>query len=132
MVRGTDFSGVNVSGNLAIGTGVNFNAIFNLAGSSVNFNSDFWNSDQQWLVFEGSTPPTGSFTLGTVSNDSFDNAFSLTGGTLSFSTSGNNLYLDFTLSAIPEPSSWIAISALIITGGIIAIRRRSRQAKGIL
>ena len=36
------------------------------------------------------------------------------------------------LPAVPEPSTWVAMAALAITGGTMAMRRRSRQATEIL
>ena len=114
-------------------TGVNFNAIFNLAGSTTNFNDTFWDTSHSWLVFSNAnipSTPTGVFTLGTVSNDSFDNTFSTTGGTLSFSKIGNDLYLDFSLGAVPEPSTWIAMAALAFTGAAIFMRRPRWEDQG--
>ena len=132
--RGSNFSGVDVTGgNLTVQTGVNFNAIFNLAGSTTNFNDTFWDTSHSWLVFSNAnipSTPTGVFTLGTVSNDSFDNTFSTTGGTLSFSKIGNDLYLDFSLGAVPEPSTWIAMAALAFTGAAIFMRRPRWEDQG--
>ncbi|MEI8309662.1 MAG: PEP-CTERM sorting domain-containing protein [Verrucomicrobiota bacterium] len=45
----------------------------------------------------------------------------------------NGSQLDFSiLPPVPEPSTWVAMTALIVTGGTMAMRRRSRQATGIL
>ena len=35
------------------------------------------------------------------------------------------------LGPVPEPSTWVAMAALAITGGTIAMRRRTRQATEI-
>ena len=97
----------------------------------VNFGDTFWDASHSWLVFQNTNAPAASapyFTTVTASSDSFGNGFDTTGGTLSFSKSGNNLYLDFSLGAVPEPSTWVAMAALAITGGTIAMRRRTRQA----
>ena len=132
--RGTDFSGVNVTGgNLTVGSGVNFNAIFNLASSTTNFSDSFWHSSHSWLVFDTANSQTTSgpiFSSITTSNDSFGHGFVTAGGSFSFSQTSTGISLDF-ISAVPEPSTWVAMAALIITGGIIGLRRRSRQATRI-
>jgi fibronectin-binding autotransporter adhesin len=129
--RGTDFSGVNVTGGtLTIGSTVNFNAIFNLAGSTVDFNSTFWDTNHSWLVFQNTNAPSASapfFSTITASPDHNGTSFSTTFGTLSFSQhGGNNIYLDFAVSAVPEPSTWISMAALAVAGGVITIRRRRK------
>jgi len=103
----------------------------NLSGSTVNFSDTFWDANQHWLVVQNAYAPstvTGIFASVTASSDSFGNGFDTTGGTLSFSKSGNDIYLDFSfMPPVPEPSTWVAMAALTITGGFIGLSRRMWQ-----
>ncbi len=123
--RGTNFDGVNVTGGtLTIQSGVAFNVVFNSLGSTVDFASGFWTSNQSWLVFSNSGLPStvaGIFDLGTVSNDSLGHSFSSTGGSLAFSQIGNDIYLNYT--AVPEPGTW-ALLGLAGVAWLIIHRRR--------
>lgn len=121
--RGTSFDGVNVTGGtLTLQSGVNFNLVLNGDGSTTNYNGGFWNSNQSWLVFDNANSPTVAslFTLGTISNDSFGNNFSVTGGAFSFDQMGNDIYLNY--SAIPEPSLGLLVAFGL--GLVIVLRRR--------
>ena len=78
--------------------------------------------------FGGSTN-TGTFKLvdwsGTSSFDPGDFSFTNLGSGLegSFSISGTELNFS-TFPPVPEPATWIAMAALILTGGTMALRRR--------
>jgi len=86
--------------------------------------------------FEGATN-TGTFKVvdwsGTSSFIASDFSYTNLGSGLTGSFSIIDSQLDFSvLPAVPEPSTWVAMAVLIITGGTMAMRRRTRQATGIL
>jgi len=75
---------------------------------------------------------TGSSSFSANSTAS-DFTYTSLGSELTGSFSLHDNQLDFTaLPAVPEPSTWVAMAALILTGGTMAMRRRTRQATGIL
>lgn len=120
-LRGMNFDGVDVigAGVLTIQAGVTSNLIFNAAGSTVDWNNAFWDSDHTWLVYDNTNAPTlplGSiFETINVSADSL--GATLTDGAFSWSTVGNDLHLNYTV--IPEPSTWV-LGALSFLGLSIA------------
>lgn len=121
--RGTDFDGVNVTGGVFnLQTGVVFNLTLNGVGSTTDYTAAFWDSSQSWLVFDNANAPTiaALFTLGSVSNDSLGNNFSVTGGNFGFSQVGSDVYLNY--SAIPEPSTWFLLAGSLTC--LVVLRRR--------
>ena len=120
--RGTSYDGVNVDGTLNIGNTVTANLVFNGAGSTVDWNNAFWDSNHSWLVYDNVSAPTlgsGSiFTTTTASNDSLGQSFALTGGAFTWSQTGNDIFL---LYSIPEPCT-----ALLGCLGFLLILRRRR------
>ena len=96
----------------------NFNKDDN-GGAATNFRFDFNGSNPTGTTFRlVQWTGTSSFTTG--SEFSYTGLSSGLTGSFSFDTG----YLDFTLGAVPEPSTWVAMAALVLTGGTIAIRRR--------
>lgn len=82
--------------------------------------------------FAGSTDE-GTFTLVSwsgastgfdSSSFSYDNLGPLRAGTFSFGANS----LEFTVTAVPEPSTWISMWALVVSGALIARRRRARTS----
>jgi hypothetical protein len=76
-------------------------------------------------VFDNANAPAvdpGIFSVGTVTTDSFGKSLS-DFGTLSFSQTGNDIYLNFTYAPpVPEPSTWVGIAALAFVGTATAVR----------
>ncbi len=121
-VRGVDFDAIDVTGGtLTINPGVTSNLVFNGAGSSVNWSNSFWNTDQQWLVFDNANAP--SLSLGSVfgtinvSADSASQTFASirSGASFSWSQSGNDIFLNYhsVITAVPEPSSLALIGLFL-------------------
>ena len=126
--RGTDFDGIDVigAGVISIANGVISNLKFNAAGSAVNWANAFWNSNQSWLVYDDANLPTLSsasiFDTINVSTDSL--GATLSGGAFSWALSGNDVFLNFTASPIPEPGTATLLGIACI--GVAALRRRRR------
>ncbi len=122
----TQFTLANVT-DLTIQSGVTADLVFNFAGSSVNWLDTFWDADQSWTIFTGADTSSflgGSNIFGTtnIGLDSVGQNFSLTGGTFSFSATGNDVLLNY--SAIPEPSTAVLVFGSL---GLLAFRRRRSQ-----
>lgn len=123
-LRGTEYDGINVTGGtLSIAAGVTSNLVFNGPGSAVDWTDPFWDSGRSWLVFDNAGVP--SLASGTVfdtiqvSNDSLAQGFAVTGGSMSWSLQGSDLYLIY---AIPEPCSMFMVTGLLGWG--LLLRRR--------
>ncbi len=130
-VSGTNYDLLAISGSLTVAatSGNRFTLSLvslqpdNTAGSVTDFNS------AQTYSFPIVTTTTGitgfspdAFTLNT---SAFAN--SLGGGAWSLAVAGNNLNLNFTPSAIPEPSTYAALAGLAALA--LAFRRRSQLKK---
>jgi hypothetical protein len=118
---------VDVAGSLTIGSGVTSNLIFNAAGSTVNFANSFWTTSHSWLAFSDASAPllsSGSiFDTITVSTDSVGGT--LSGGAFSWGQAGNNLNLNYTVSAVPEPATVVVWGGMILVGvGVVALRKK--------
>jgi fibronectin-binding autotransporter adhesin len=139
-----DIGTLNVASNVtwqgASSNGTATDWIFQLGASNTadllnitgNFTKDATTYGSNFRFDFAGSANTGTFKLvGWTSSSSFNASdFSYTnlgsGLTGSFSVSGSQL--DFSVfPPIPEPSTWVAMVALILTGGSIAMRRRSRQ-----
>ncbi len=128
LLRGANFDGVDLTGAASTLTfapsGVTSNLVFNSAGSNVLWADSFWDIDRQWLVFDNAGTTSNLFDTINVGNDSGGNTLLATRGGFSWSNSSNDVYLNFTAVAVPEPATLglIGIAGL----GLIA-RRRSRS-----
>lgn len=128
-LRGINYDGVDVSASpLTIQTGVTSALVFNI-GSTVNWSDAFWGSNQSWQVFTS----TAGFTFDsafifdtiTLTNDSLSQSLASvrSDSYFSWSSSGNDLFLDYNVSpaAVPEPGAFIALGGL---ASIVLGRRR--------
>ncbi len=117
--RGSDYDGVNVTGNLG-GSG----AIFKVVLGTGSFSDTFWNTTREWT---GIFTASNGFDMSTVfssiqwwegaSNVTVDDATAP--GHFSFTDSGTTL----TWTAVPEPTG--ALVGLLVTAGLLR-RRRGR------
>lgn len=131
--RGSVFDGIDVTGGtLTIQTGVTANLLFNGLGSTVDWSDSFWSTDRQWLVYDnanlpGLGSPTNIFDTLNVSVDAQGDT--LTTGTFSFGTSGNDIVLNYTYTPVPEPGSLssvllgLTLLGFVLRGRTIRTRR---------
>ena len=119
--RGTNFDGVNVTGALAIDPTTN--SILDTTGGLLP-GDGFWAVNRSWLVYDSATnvatgAPGGSITGSLVSG--------LSGlpGTFSWRNVAGDVFLNYTASAIPEPSS-LLLTVLGIAGFGLRRSRKNR------
>lgn len=128
--RGTNYDGINVTaGTLTIADGADFNMVLNGAGSTTDYTAVFWDTAQEWLVFDNASAPTiaslNIFNLGTIGNDSLGNAFSVTGGSFDFELRDNDVYLVY--STVPEPSTTALLSGVGLGFVLFGLKRARRR-----
>ncbi|MFM8458613.1 MAG: autotransporter-associated beta strand repeat-containing protein, partial [Chthoniobacterales bacterium] len=130
--RGTNYDGVNLGSgaNLTFAGTTKMSLVFNSAGSSVNWTSAFWNTNNSWLVYDlsGAGAITGAtnFSVDSINwVDSQGNQFtqSRPDASFSISVSGQDLNLIYT---IPEPSTYALLALSGIALCFYAYRRRRR------
>jgi hypothetical protein len=117
--------------NLSFG-GLNLLSLsFNGAGSLVNWTDSFWDENRAWTVFDlASGNTTGFGNLSLLGGSLFD-AYGLaldagTRGYFSLAESGQDVVLQFTAVAVPEPSTIGMALAGLAYGGYTMWRRRKR------
>ncbi|HVU24887.1 MAG TPA: autotransporter-associated beta strand repeat-containing protein [Opitutus sp.] len=119
----TDWDLITLNGTASLSTnGVFLTPGFLTANSAPDQGDSFWSSSHSWTVVTGnaSSTITGTFQV--------DNSGWSTGA---FSTqlSGNDLVLNWTASAVPEPSTYAAIlGAFALAGAAVRRRRQSRKS----
>jgi autotransporter-associated beta strand protein len=127
-----NYDQILLTGSLTFDPATQFNLVFNDTGSTVNWTDPFWNSDQEWLVYDQLPAEDVLPTLVTTnwqdgSSNSFNVArpqafFSLQAGTRD---SGPGVYLVY--QAIPEPGA-VALAGIGLAAAA-AMRRRLRLGR---
>lgn len=125
------FDQIVVNGTLNVAGATTVSLSFDLVGSSVDWNNAFWSTNQSWLVIDSaSTLNAGNLSLVSANwLDGFGNNFDSVrpGAAFNFTSAGSDLYLNFNVAQVPEPSTY----AMIAVGcGMLAIGawRRRRKA----
>lgn len=109
--RGLQFDGIDVTGGeLTVLPGADLSLIFNGSGSAVDWDNAFWDSGQQWLMFDlsGSATTNGASSLFDIASISLDSGGdTLTKGYFyTFYGAGGDMYLGY---AIPEPGELVLL-----------------------
>jgi hypothetical protein len=125
--RGTEYDGVDVSGDLTFTGSTTITLDFALLGSMVDWTNEFWNNDYTgtngWKVFDVGGEITGFENL-TLEGSMMDkNGTSLTsersGASFFLFEGADGVYLNY--AVVPEPSA-----ALLAGLGLLALLRRRR------
>lgn len=125
--RGTDYDGVDVSGNLTFTGSTTITLDFALLGSLADWTNAFWNSDYTetngWKIFDVNGAITGfeNLTLAgsTIDKDGTSLTDERSGASFSLFEGADGVYLNY--AAVPEPSV-----ALLGGIGLLALLCRRR------
>jgi autotransporter-associated beta strand protein/T5SS/PEP-CTERM-associated repeat protein len=131
----TVFDQVFVGGDLDFATSTSFSMSFDSAGSTVNWGESFWNTNQQWTVWSvtGTTTGFGSLSLAVSSwLDGSGQAFATLRPGSSFAlglgANGQDVVLNYSVAAVPEPSTMI-LAGLGISVGFVQRWRAGRKRR---
>jgi len=129
-LRGTGFDGVNVTNSeLNVESGAIMSLVFSGQGSAVDWSDAFWDTDQQWLVFEMlGTGTTNAASAAFAIDSSYLDSLSVSLGAVhagsifftSYDATGN-MYLNY---AIPEPGTWALLLCGLVVAGVLGRKRR--------
>ena len=102
----------------------------NFTNGGSDWTNAFWSSNQQWLVFTGAdslSTVLGIFTTINVGLDSLSQSLDVVraGSSFTFTSAGNNVYLNYTLGVIPEPSTTLLLAGALTA--LVIFRRRARN-----
>ncbi len=140
---GIVFDQIVVTGNLSFSTATALNLVFNLGGSTVDWNSAFWTASRSWLLFDvsGTTSSFGNLSLTdglaypvdgvvTVSNDLDSNGVALStvrpDAGFYLGMDGEDVRLFY--RPIPEPSTYGLVLGGLALAGAALRRRRAKRA----
>jgi PEP-CTERM motif len=132
--RNAIFDTIIVNGNLDFTNLTQLNLDFAGAGSNVLWSDGFWNTiklgKSGWLIYDvsGSTFKPGNLTLNTTNwADGGGNSFNTVrnGSTFSLSQQGSDVYLNYSVAAVPEPSSALLLGCG--AAGFAFYRRRQKR-----
>jgi hypothetical protein len=129
---GLNYDQILLTGSLTFDPATQFNVVFDGAGSTVNWTDTFWNSDQEWLVYN-QLPAGGVLPTLVTTNwqDGSSNSFNVERSQASFRLqagtrdSGPGVYLVY--QAIPEPGA-VALAGIGLAAAA-AMRRRLRLGR---
>ena len=120
--RGTDFDGIDVGGALSFNGATTLNFDF---GGSVNFADAFWNTDgasESWSIFTGAT------SVNSIENLSFNVNGATSPGTFTLSENGSDVVLNYSFSAVPEPTTFLMFGLGL---GCLGFGRRRKAVKSV-
>ena len=118
--RGTDFDGIDVGGALSFNGATTLNFDF---GGSVNFADAFWTTDgasETWSIF------TGASSVNSIGNLSFNVNGATAPGTFTLSDNGSDVFLNYSFSAVPEPTTFLMFGLGL---GCLGFGRRRKPIK---
>jgi len=119
---GTDATGVQIHFSSIFLNGYTL-SIYNWTGTTLWEGGTGNNTDQ---IYAGNTLDAGDLNRISFYSGLDTSSFRGTGYQIMTGSFMNEL------GPVPEPSTWVAMATLAITGGTISMRRRTRQATGIL
>jgi len=120
--RGTDFDGIGVGGALSFNGATTLN--FDFSGS-VNFADAFWTTDgasESWSIFTGAT------SVNSIENLSFNVNGATSPGTFTLSENGSDVVLNYSFSAVPEPTTFLMFGLGL---GCLGFGRRRKAVKSV-
>ena len=120
--RGTDFDGINVGGALSFNGATTMDFDF---GGSVNFADAFWTTDgasETWSVFSGAT------SVNSLGNLSFNVNGASAPGTFTLSDNGSDVFINYSFSAVPEPTTFLMFGLGL---GCLGFGRRRKKIKSV-
>ncbi|MGY8747724.1 MAG: PEP-CTERM sorting domain-containing protein [Pirellulales bacterium] len=120
--RGTDFDGINVGGGLSFNGATTMD--FNFSGS-VDFANSFWTTDgasETWSVFTGAT------SVNSLGNLSFNVNGATAPGTFTITNNGSDVFLNYSFSAVPEPTTFAMLGLGLSISGF---GRRRKKIKSV-
>ena len=132
------FGNVQLAGDLNFSSTTAFEMAFNGPGSTVDWSSAFWATNEQWTVYSVSGSLTNFANLVMTASDWLDGdgkAFSayLSGASFRLTQTGNNVVLKYSRSSAPvpevDPNSFGSALALLL-GSLGLVERFARRRLG--
>jgi autotransporter-associated beta strand protein len=122
-----DYDQIIVGGNLDFDGATSLNLVFNGVGSSVLWANSFWDTDQQWTLYDvtGSTTDFGNLSLAAGSYlDSGSNTLASARPSASFSISQSGSDVLISYVAVPEPATIAILGTSVALVALRVARRR--------
>jgi autotransporter-associated beta strand protein len=140
---GTNFDQIVVTGNLDFSVATSLTLVFDLDGSSVDWNDAFWDTARSWVVYDvtGETTSFGNLSItdalasydGKLVNDtvldsngaSLDSVRTMDGSGFYLAQVGSDVRLFY--RPVPEPSTYgLILGALALAGAAVRRRKNSK------